>query len=182
MIDTHCHLNIKPLIDRVDEVLENAEAQGVKKVVVIGIDIPTSEIAVQLAEDHPQVFASVGVHPNDCAKAPQNWRNQIMDMLDHSNVVAVGETGLDYYWDEAPPELQKVFFRDHLDLSLATGKPAVIHNREANDDVLGMVLEHENRHGVFHCWPADWDMAQPLIKKGYHISLTNALRAPDARN
>lgn len=175
MIDTHCHLNIQPLLERVDEVLDLAAETGVGRVVVIGIDVPTSEIAVQLAEQHSQVFASVGVHPNDCAKAPDNWQNHIVDMLAHDKVVAVGETGLDYYWDDSPAELQKVFFRDHLDMALATGKPAVIHNRDANDDVLQQVLEHGNTKGVFHCWPAGWDMAKPLIEKGYHISFTGTV-------
>lgn len=175
MIDTHCHLNINPLVDRVDEVLEQAEAEGVQRVVVIGIDIPTSEIAVKLAENHPQIYASVGIHPNDSAKAPDNWQNHIIDMLEHKKVVAVGETGLDYYWDDSPPDIQKIFFRDHLDMSLATGKPAVIHNRDANDDVLQQVLEHGNSKGVFHCWPAGWDMAKPLVEKGYHISFTGTV-------
>jgi len=175
MIDTHCHINIKPLVDQVDEVLDHAAEQGVERFMVIGIDIATSEIAVKLAEDHPQVYASVGIHPNDCAKAPDNWQNHIVDLLDHEKVMAVGETGLDYYWDDAPPDLQKIFFRDHLDLALATGKPAVIHNRDANDDVLQQVMEHGNTKGVFHCWPAGWDMARPLIEKGYHISFTGTV-------
>lgn len=175
MIDTHCHLNISPLLERVDEVLDHATEQGVKQFMVIGIDIPTSEIAVRLAEEHPQIFASVGIHPNDCAKAPDNWQNHIVDLLGHERVVAVGETGLDYYWDDSPPDLQKIFFRDHLDLALATGKPAVIHNRDANDNVLQQVMEHGNSKGVFHCWPAGWDMARPLVEKGYHISFTGTV-------
>ncbi|MEA3288270.1 MAG: TatD family hydrolase [Candidatus Marinimicrobia bacterium] len=175
MIDTHCHLNIEPLLERVDEVLEAAEQQGVGKLVVIGIDIPTSEIAVQLAEKYPQVYAAVGIHPNDCAKAPDNWENYILDMLAHQKVVAVGETGLDYYWDDAPPDLQKVFFRDHLDLALATGKPVIIHNREADQDILQQVMEHGNIRGVFHCWPSGWDLARPLIDKGYHLSFTGTV-------
>ena len=175
MIDTHCHLNIEPLLERTDEVLEAAEQRGVDRLVVIGIDIPTSETAVQLAEKYPQIYAAVGIHPNDCAKAPDNWEKHILDMLEHPRVVAVGETGLDYYWDDAPPDLQQVFFRDQLDLALATGKPVIIHNREADQAVLQQVMEHGNTSGVFHCWPADWKMARPLIEKGYHISFTGTV-------
>jgi len=174
-IDTHCHLNIAPLLERIDEVLEQAEQQGVRNMVVIGIDIATSEIAIQLAEKHPQLFAAVGIHPNDCSKAPDRWQNHIVDMLAHPKVVAVGETGLDYYWDDSPPGLQKLFFRDHLDLALATGKPAVIHNREADRDILQQVLEHGNTRGVFHCWPTGWEIAKPLLDKGYHISFTGTV-------
>lgn len=175
LIDTHCHLNIKPLLENTSEVLDAAAAQGVNRLVVIGIDIPTSEIAIRLAEDHPQIFAAAGIHPNDCSKAPGNWENEILDMLAHPRVVAVGETGLDYYWDDSPPDLQKRFFRHHLDLALATGKPAVIHNRDADQDIVQEILEHGNTRGVFHCWPSPWDIAKPLLDKGYHISFTGTV-------
>lgn len=175
MLDTHCHLNIEPLLERVDEVVETAAEQGVERLVVIGIDISTSETAVELAERFPQIYAAVGVHPNDCSKAPDNWHNHIVDMLAHPKVLAVGETGLDYYWDDSPPDLQKRFFRDHLDLALATGKPIIIHNREADQDILQQVLEHGNTQGVFHCWPAGWELAKPLLDKGYHISFTGTV-------
>ena len=174
-IDTHCHLNIEPLLDRTKEVLDAAAEQGIQKMVVVGIDLPTSEIAIRLAEDHPQIFAAVGIHPYDCSKAPKNWEKEIVDMLTHPKVVAVGETGLDYYWDDSPPDLQKIFFRDHLDLAMATGKPAIIHNREADQDIVQQILEHGNTRGVFHCWPSPWEIAKPLLDKGYHISFTGTV-------
>ncbi len=174
-IDTHCHLNIEPLLDRTNEVLDAAAEQGINKMVVVGINLPTSEIAIRLAEDHPQLFAAAGIHPNDCSKAPKNWEKEIVDMLSHPKVVAVGETGLDYYWDDSPVDLQKRFFRDHLDLALATGKPAIIHNREADQDIVQQILEHGNTRGVFHCWPSPWNIAKPLLDKGYHISFTGTV-------
>ncbi len=174
-IDTHCHLNIEPLLDRTNEVLDAAAEQGINKMVVVGINLPTSEIAIRLAEDQPQLFAAAGIHPNDCSKAPKNWEKEIVDMLSHPKVVAVGETGLDYYWDDSPVDLQKRFFRDHLDLALATGKPAIIHNREADQDIVQQILEHGNTRGVFHCWPSPWNIAKPLLDKGYHISFTGTV-------
>ena len=174
-IDTHCHLNIEPFLADPRQVVESALEQGVEKMIVVGIDIKTSELAIDLAERFPQIHAAVGIHPNDCAKAPDNWENLILDMLAHPRVVAVGETGLDYYWDDAPPELQQVFFREHLDLALATGKPAIIHNRDADQDIVAQILEHGNSRGVFHCWPAPWEIARPLLEKGYHISFTGTV-------
>ncbi len=174
-IDTHCHLNIDPLLERTNEVIDAAAEQGIDKMVVVGIDLPTSEIAIRLAEDHPQIYAAAGIHPNDTSKAPENWEKEIVDMLSHPRVVAVGETGLDYYWDESPAEVQKIFFRDHLDLAMATGKPAIIHNREADRDIVQQILEHGNTSGVFHCWPSPWDIAKPLLDKGYHISFTGTV-------
>ena len=96
-IDTHCHLNIEPLLDRTNEILDAAAEQGIQNMVVVGIDLPTSEIAIRLAEDHEQIYASAGIHPNDCVKAPERWEQEVLDMLAHPKVVAVGETGLDYY-------------------------------------------------------------------------------------
>lgn len=174
-IDTHCHMNIEPLLNRTNEILDAAAEQGIQRLVVVGIDLPTSEIAIRLAEDHDQIYASAGIHPNDCSKAPERWDQEVLEMLAHPKVVAVGETGLDYYWDDSPADLQKIFFRDHLDLALASGKPAIIHNRDADQDMVQQVLEHGNSRGVFHCWPAPWDIAQPLLEKGYHISFTGTV-------
>ncbi|NQT61642.1 MAG: TatD family hydrolase [Candidatus Marinimicrobia bacterium] len=162
-------------MDRTNEVLDAAAEQGIHKMIVVGIDLPTSEIAIRLAEDHPQIFAAAGIHPNDCSKAPENWEKEIVDMLSHPKVVAVGETGLDYYWDDSPADVQKIFFRDHLDLALATGKPAIIHNRGADQDIVQQILEHGNTSGVFHCWPSPWEIAKPLLDKGYHISFTGTV-------
>ncbi len=175
LIDTHCHLNLAKFFDDINAVLDRAAEAGVTRMVAVGIDLKSSEQAIKLAENHPQVYASAGIHPNDCHKAPQQWELTILDMLDHPRVVAVGETGLDYYWKDSPPELQQRFFRDHLDLALATGLPVIIHNREADEDVRDQVMEHGNTKGVFHCWPAPWDIARPLLDKDYHISFTGTV-------
>lgn len=175
MIDTHCHLNLDSFFPDTDAVIDRAREAGVQKMVVVGIDIESSERALKLAEDNPDIYATAGIHPNDCHKAPRRWEEPILEMLAHPKVVAVGETGLDYYWKDSPHELQKRFFWDHLDLAMATGLPIVIHNRDANEDVRDLVLEHGNSKGVFHCWPAPWDIARPLLEKGYHISFTGTV-------
>lgn len=166
---------MEPLKERTNEILDAAAEQGVDHLVVVGIDIPSSEFAIRLAEDHPQIYAAAGIHPTDVSKAPKNWENHILDMLSHPRVVAVGETGLDYYWDDSTADLQKIFFKDHLDLSLATGKPVIVHNRDADQDIVQLILEHGNSKGVFHCWPSPWDIARPLLDKGYHISFTGTV-------
>jgi TatD DNase family protein len=175
LIDTHCHLNLAGFFDDVHDVVQQAIDAGVQRMVVVGIDLETSEQALKLAETYPQVYATAGIHPNDCHKVSGPWEQPILEMLAHSRVVAVGETGLDYYWKDSPPELQKRFFWDHLDLALATGLPLVIHNRDADIDVRDLVLEHGNSKGVFHCWPAGWNIAEPLLDKGYHISFTGTV-------
>ena len=174
-VDTHCHLNLGDSFDDVEKVIARALDAGVTRMVVVGIDLETSTEAIRLADRHPEVFATAGIHPNDCSKAPDNWEQEILQMLSHDRVVGVGETGLDYYWDESPPDLQQRFFKDHLDMALASGKPAIIHNRDANEDIRDLILEHWNTRGVFHCWPGPWDIARPLLEKGYHISFTGTV-------
>lgn len=176
-IDTHCHINLETFNDRIDEVLDAAAAAGVERVICIGIDIPTSERAIELAERFPQVYASAGIHPNDCTQPgiPANWEQIIGDMLSHPKVVAVGETGLDYYWDEAPPDQQKIFLRAHLDLAQSTDLPVVLHNRDSDQDMVALLTNHPHTKGVLHCWSAPWEIAQPLLEKGYHISFTGSV-------
>lgn len=130
-----------------------------------------------MAEKYPNIYASAGIHPNDCAKpeVPENWENIISDMLTHPKVVAIGETGLDYFWDDAPPQQQKKFLQAHLDLAQSHHIPIVIHNRDADQDVLTQLISHPHSSGVLHCWSADWDIAQPLLDKGYHISFTGSV-------
>lgn len=176
-VDTHCHLNLDNFRDRIDEVLDAAAQVGVDRIICIGIDIPTSERAIELAEKYPNIYASVGIHPNDCSKpeVPENWEVIISDMLTHPKVVAVGETGLDYFWDDAPPELQKKFFQAHLELAQSHSLPIVVHNRDADQDVLAQLMTHPHAKGVLHCWSAPWEIAAPLIEKGYHISFTGSV-------
>ncbi|MCF7801634.1 MAG: TatD family hydrolase [Candidatus Marinimicrobia bacterium] len=176
-IDTHCHLNLDTFTDRIDAVLEAAAQVGVKRVICIGIDIPTSERAVELAEKYPQIYAAAGIHPNDCVQPgiPDNWEQIINDMLNHPKVVAVGETGLDYYWDDAPPEQQKKFLQAHLELAKSGDLPIVLHNRDSDTDMVELLTNHPHARGVLHCWSAPWTIAQPLLEKGYHISFTGSV-------
>ncbi len=176
-IDTHCHINLDTFRGRIDEVLEDAAAVGVDRVVCIGIDIPTSERALELANKYPNVYASAGIHPNDCAKLeiPGNWRKIISDMLEQPKVVAVGETGLDYFWDDAPPEQQKQFLLEHLDLAKEHDLPVIVHNRGSTADILTLLTRHSNQKGVLHCWSGSWQAAEPLLEKGYHLSFTGTV-------
>ena len=119
-IDTHCHLNLSNYFDDIAAVINRAVDAGVSRLIVIGIDLPSSEKAIQLAEDHFEVYATAGIHPNDCHKAPKGWESALLEMLEHPRVVGVGETGLDNYWKDSPAELQQRFFRNHLDMALAT--------------------------------------------------------------
>lgn len=163
LTDTHCHLNLNTFQDDLNDVMARAADAGVCRILVPGIDIPTSQTAVSIAEKFPNVFASVGIHPTDA----NTWDDQSLAELEilarHPKVVAIGEIGLDYYWDRAPRSLQKEVFQSQLDLAARCNLPVVIHNRDAWNDIWfilqewSSVLAKSNAHlfqkpGVLHAF------------------------------
>ena len=136
MIDTHCHLDDQQFdADRAAVVARAAQA-GVECIISLGTTVASSRATVHLAETYPSLFAAVGIHPNSCAEAATGDWDAIVGLLDHPRVVALGETGLDRYWDYAPIELQRDYFDRHLHLSQERDRPIVIHCRDAWADML----------------------------------------------
>ena len=174
-LDSHCHLD---LIERpVPEVLAEARAAGIVKVVTIGVDLPTSRWAADCADEHPDVYAAVAIHPNDTARAAGSAGArdavlaEIAALAERPRVRAIGETGLDYYRDWAPPEVQREWFRAHIDIAKRSGRALVIHDREAHEDVL-RILDEEGppERVVFHCFSGDAAMAKRCADAGYLMS------------
>jgi TatD DNase family protein len=146
---------------------------GVEYILCAGVDAATSAAAVRLADEFPQVYAAVGIHPNSvAAAAPGDWE-RVVELLDHPRVVALGETGLDRYWDASPIELQRGNFQRHLELSRERGLPVVIHCRDAKDDLLPVLREDFRRgpiNGILHAMSGDAAMADECVALGLHIS------------
>jgi TatD DNase family protein len=174
-LDSHCHLD---LIDRpTGEVLAAARAAGIRRVVTIGVDLPTSRWAAQCAAEHADVYAGVAIHPNetqaaaDAAPGRDGVLAEIAALAALPRVRAVGETGLDYYRDHASPQVQQDWFRAHIAVAKRTGKALVIHDRDAHDDVLA-ILEQEGPPAqvVFHCFSGDAAMAKRCAEAGYVMS------------
>ncbi|HJP84254.1 MAG TPA: TatD family hydrolase [Fimbriimonadaceae bacterium] len=160
LVDTHCHLNlIEEFPDPAAEV-DYARREGVDRQIVIGIDLPTSRYALELAEQFPDVYASSGIHPNSTADLSADWLDQLRDMLRHPNCVALGEVGLDYHWDFSPPVQQKQALEAQLDLAEELHMPVVLHCRKAYGDLLDLL---ESRRPaaplVFHCFSGTSDDA-----------------------
>jgi TatD DNase family protein len=173
MIDTHCHLDDEQFAaDRAAVVARAAEA-GVEAMIALGTTAASSRAAVQIAGTFSTVFAAVGIHPNSCAEAaPDDW-DAVVAMLDHPRVVALGETGLDRYWDHAPIELQRDYFDRHLRMSQARDLPVVIHCRDAWADVLPMLREAAARGplcAVMHAFSGDAALAAECLELGLYIS------------
>ena len=174
LIDTHAHLDDERFAGDLQAVLERAQAAGVVNVVTIGIDVATSRAAVALAEQHSMLFAAVGIQPNHVAEVqPGDWE-AILELVKHPKVIAVGETGLDRYWDRAPFPLQEEFFARHLELARLLGKPVVIHCREAEADVVRMLRAEFDRHGpihgIMHSFTGDEATARQCLAMRLHIS------------
>ncbi len=179
--DTHAHLDL--IGEDPVSVTERARAGGVYPIITIGIDLDSSRLAAGFAEKIPGVFASVGIHPNSTAKAEPG----VMDILKEissraKNVVAIGETGLDYYRKAAEQNIQKSFFSAHIRLAKDLGKPLIIHDREAHSDIL-CVLDEERPDVpvVLHCFSGDREFLDQCLRRGYYISFAGPLTFPNAQ-
>jgi len=186
LIDTHAHLDDSRFAADLVGVLERAAAAGVVRVLTIGVDLATSRAALDLAKRFSQLSAVVGIQPNHAAEAePTDW-DAIVALSRDSHVVALGETGLDRYWDRAPFPLQEDYFDRHLSLARQIGKPVVIHCREAEADVVRMLKAEFDRQGpirgVMHSYSGDLATAQACLAMGLHISFAGMLTYKNAEN
>lgn len=178
LVDTHAHLYLDRFADDRDAVLARMRDAGVGAVVLPAIDLPSIEQAVALAEAHADVFAMTGLHPSSTEDAPDAAMDTVATWCAHDQVVAIGESGLDYYWDRSFDDRQQHFFRQHIRLAIETGLPLVIHNREATRDVLAILEEEraahpqgERLHGILHCFVDDAATAQRAWDLGFYIGV-----------
>ncbi|MCO6453150.1 MAG: TatD family hydrolase [Caldilineales bacterium] len=194
LIDSHCHLDLPHFDEDRDEMVARALEAGVETIITIGIDLAHSRAAIALAERYPQVFATVGIHPNDCAGFGPEMLAELRELAGHPRVVGIGEIGLDYYWDRVPVEVQKPAFRAQLDLAAELDLPVVIHDREAHDDVRaelrawaqdrlpGTPLSEKPFTGVLHSFSGDLDMAEEAYEWGFVIGISGPVTFKNARS
>lgn len=172
LFDTHAHLNVDTFNESVDEVVDRARQAGVVGIVVIGIDLATSRRACELAAEYPDfLYAAVGIQPNSAAEAGESDFSSIEELAGYPGVRAIGETGLDCYWDDTPLELQHEYFDRHLQLCRDTALPMVIHMRESGE----LIVEQLKRQssvppGVMHSFTGDAALAQQCLELGLYIS------------
>ena len=172
--DAHTHMDMMGL--PVDGVLAAARAAGIGRVVNVGCDLPSSRWSVSAAAEYPDVYAAVAIHPNDTAKVDDRRAAVLAELAGLAaspGTVAVGETGLDYYRDWSPPPVQRDWFRAHIEIARAAGKPVMIHDREAHEDVLSILAEYAPwppDSVIFHCFSGDAAMAVRCAEAGYLMS------------
>ena len=171
-IDTHAHLYYDDLKNQLGDVVKRAEAAGVTQIICVGTDLPSSKTSISIAEKYNAVFATVGVHPHDAKDTPDDYLHQLRDLAAHSKVVAMGEMGLDYFRDFSPRNVQKEVFQSQLALARELDLPAVIHNRDADEDILKILEEVRYERSVLHCFSSDTEMAGRAVSLGCFLSFT----------
>jgi TatD DNase family protein len=187
MIDTHAHLFDPKFAADLPAVLDRAAAAGLERVVCVGIDRESSLAAVRMANQYPTVVAAVGIQPNHVAEAePGDWDAVVKLAETEPRVVAIGETGLDRYWDRAPFALQEDYFARHIDLARRLGKPFVIHCREAEADVVKMLRGEFGKYGQFravmHSFSGDAATCREALAMGLYVSFAGMLTYPKAQD
>jgi TatD DNase family protein len=182
--DSHCHLE---MIDRpLTDVVAEAAAASITRMITIGTDLDSSRWAAARAAESDVIRAAVAVHPNATADADKAGRDEVLaglaELAAQPGVVAIGETGLDYYRDHAPPPVQQEWFREHIRIAKESGKALVIHDREAHDDVLRLLAEEgPPERVVFHCFSGGGDMARACAEAGYVMSFAGNVTFPSAQ-
>ncbi len=173
LFDTHAHLDDKQLRPILDQVVTNALEAGLTGIVAIGTTVASSYACIEIAEQHVVVWAAVGIHPNQCAAANETDWAQIKKLIKHPKAVAIGETGLDRYWDYCPFATQLAWFDRHIELSNETGKPLVIHMRDCEQDILDRLrpfAKTQPVNGIMHSFTGAPETAQQCLEWGMHIS------------
>ncbi|KVG38016.1 TatD family hydrolase [Burkholderia ubonensis] len=184
-VDSHCHINFKGLADRLPAVLENMREHDVTHALCVSVDFETLPEVLAIAEAHDNVYASVGVHP-DHEDAREPTLAELIALAAHPKVVAIGETGLDYYRLEgrsiADMEWQRERFRTHIRAAHATLKPLIIHTRSSSEDTLRIMAEERAAvpGGVMHCFTEPWPVAEQALAQGFHISLSGIVTFKNA--
>jgi len=179
--DTHAHYCDRRFDEDRDELLGSMPAGGVSLILNAGSSLRSSKQSLELAERYSFVYASVGVHPHDSKSMSDETVVELEELLAHPKAVAVGEIGLDYHYDFSPRDVQKLRFREQLELARRLGMPVIIHERESLSDTLELVREYRDLVGVFHCFSGSWETAKVVLDLGWYLSFTGVITFKNAR-
>lgn len=183
LFDTHVHLNASQFLEDREEVIQRAIDAGVKKMVVVGFDVETIQLAMEIVEQYDFIYAAVGWHPVDAIDCTEEHLQWIEELSQHEKVVAIGEMGLDYHWDKSPKDIQDTVFRQQIRLAKKIQMPIIIHNRDATEDVI-RVLQEENAQeigGIMHCYSASREELQACLDMNFYISLAGPVTFKNAK-
>jgi len=181
LVDSHDHLQWASFDKDREDVIKRAREAGVEQIVNIGFDIGGSRRAIELAEKHEGLYATVGIHPHNASQLNQEVLNELRKLSQKHKVVAIGEIGLDYYRNLSPRETQKKAFEAQLVLAEELGLPVVIHDREAHAEIWGTLSKFKGKiHGIMHCFSGSKEMAEQYIESNFYVSLAGPVTFPNA--
>lgn len=180
--DSHAHYDDERFDEDRNALLPSMQENGVDYIINVGADLPTSRKALEIAEKYSFVFAAAGVHPHDADSLDDVGLAELTGMLEHPRVVALGEIGLDYHYDNSPRDLQKYWFEQQARLAVSCGLPVIIHDREAHGDCMEIIRRVEGLQGVMHCYSGSAEMAKELVKLGFYISFSGSVTFKNAKN
>jgi TatD DNase family protein len=178
LIDSHCHLDFPDLADRLPDVLAAARAVGVGRMVTISTHVARCDTYRALAEAHEEVYCTIGTHPHNAALEPDVAAERIAALSEHPRCIAIGEAGLDYFYDKSPSDVQQRVFRAHIAAARESGLPLVIHARDADEDMIAILTEEARRGrfgAVLHCFSSGARLAEVGVGLGFYVSFSGIL-------
>lgn len=181
LFDSHAHVDDEKFDGEQEAVIARAREAGVTQILNAASDMESSRRAIKLAQDYPGIYAAVGIHPHDARLAVKDDYEQLAEWTKLPEVVAIGEIGLDYFYDYSPRDVQQKVFIRQLDVARQTGKPFIIHDRDAHADVLDIIKrEGKGLNGVFHCFSGSLEMAREVIRLGFYVSMAGPVTFKNA--
>lgn len=178
IIDTHAHLD---MLNDPKRAIEEALEAGVEKIIVPGVEPDTFEKVMKLADEYENVYAQVGVHPSEAQKFSDDTAGRMMELAAHKKVVAIGEIGLDYYWDKTFVDVQKKVFKTQIEIANALKLPVVVHDREAHGDTFEILEQMGAKKVLLHCFSGSLEFAKRCVEKGWFIALGGVVTFKNAK-
>jgi TatD DNase family protein len=175
LVDSHCHLDFPQLISDIDGVVARAEEAGVGMMLTISTALSRFDGVLAIAERFDNIYCTVGVHPHEAETEPDTVARQLIDRASHPKVVGIGETGLDYFYEHSPRDIQQHVFREHIRASRETGLPLIVHTRNADDDTARIMREEMEEGaypGLIHCFSSSRELAEKSVELGMYISIS----------
>lgn len=181
--DSHAHYNDEKFAQDREELIERLYNQGVTKLICAGYNIESSYQAIEIAKQYPHIYTTCGISPNDIEKEVDNDLTKIEELAKQEKVVAIGEIGLDYYWNKEHKEQQKQYFVKQIQLANQLNLPIVVHTREAVQDTVDILKQYTlNKRGVMHCCPLNRELVKETLKLGFYISFAGPITFKNAKN
>jgi TatD DNase family protein len=181
LVDSHCHLNFKDFDQDLEQVIANAAANGILYMQTISTKITEFDQVLRIAKQHQNIYASVGIHPNEVENQPQTSAEKLLYYTKDPKIIGIGETGLDYYYKNSEVDLQKKSFIEHIQCARAAKLPLIVHTRNAEKDTANILKAHmKNEKGLLHCFTSDISLAKVALDLGFYISFSGIVTFKNA--